>query len=134
MRISDWSSDGCSSELGQPLDDHLHEADLLAGVEILVQELAKGFLGGAAVKAYQRTDEHGQRPVAAKAVLEALAALHHVRLVDEALQLGQVGRRQRLVVLQLGDGHVVLAGARSEERRVGKECVSTCRSRWSAYH
>src|SRR3546814_14012218 len=25
------------------------------------------------------------------------------------------------------------AGARSEERRVGKECVSTCRSRWSPY-
>src|SRR3546814_2842942 len=29
---------------------------------------------------------------------------------------------------QIGDG------ARSEERRVGKECVSTCRSRWSPYH
>src|SRR3546814_14353869 len=28
--------------------------------------------------------------------------------------------------------HVV--EARSEERRVGKECVSTCRSRWSPYH
>ena len=27
-----------------------------------------------------------------------------------------------------------LNGARSEERRVGKECVSTCRSRWSPYH
>src|SRR3546814_8088639 len=26
------------------------------------------------------------------------------------------------------------AQARSEERRVGKECVSTCRSRWSPYH
>src|SRR3546814_20575558 len=25
-------------------------------------------------------------------------------------------------------------GARSEARRVGKECVSTCRSRWSPYH
>src|SRR3546814_19516130 len=25
-------------------------------------------------------------------------------------------------------------GYRSEERRVGKECVSTCRSRWSQYH
>src|SRR3546814_9804608 len=25
-------------------------------------------------------------------------------------------------------------GNRSEERRVGKECVSTCRSRWSPYH
>src|SRR3546814_16677043 len=29
--------------------------------------------------------------------------------------------------------HVILCG-RSEERRVGKECVSTCRSRWSPYH
>src|SRR3546814_14357384 len=30
---------------------------------------------------------------------------------------------------------LALAGiTRSEERRVGKECVSTCRSRWSTYH
>src|SRR3546814_18774945 len=28
----------------------------------------------------------------------------------------------------------VVSGERSEERRVGKECVSTCRSRWSPYH
>src|SRR3546814_18547562 len=28
----------------------------------------------------------------------------------------------------------VYANSRSEERRVGKECVSTCRSRWSPYH
>src|SRR3546814_8269807 len=27
-----------------------------------------------------------------------------------------------------------LGRQRSEERRVGKECVSTCRSRWSPYH
>src|SRR3546814_15046863 len=27
-----------------------------------------------------------------------------------------------------------LPASRSEERRVGKECVSTCRSRWSPYH
>src|SRR3546814_7061494 len=27
-----------------------------------------------------------------------------------------------------------IIGVRSEERRVGKECVSTCRSRWSPYH
>src|SRR3546814_8212944 len=31
-------------------------------------------------------------------------------------------------------GAVPRRGARSEERRVGKECVSTCRSRWSPYH
>src|SRR3546814_446276 len=30
--------------------------------------------------------------------------------------------------------HKSLLIARSEERRVGKECVSTCRSRWSPYH
>src|SRR3546814_2313413 len=28
----------------------------------------------------------------------------------------------------------IVEGHRSEERRVGKECVSTCRSRWSPYH
>src|SRR3546814_13332464 len=33
-------------------------------------------------------------------------------------------------------GKILVHGpdARSEERRVGKECVSTCRSRWSPYH
>src|SRR3546814_4684417 len=30
--------------------------------------------------------------------------------------------------------HAARASDRSEERRVGKECVSTCRSRWSPYH
>src|SRR3546814_14085720 len=37
--------------------------------------------------------------------------------------------------LALEDGAATLtAFTRSEERRVGKECVSTCRSRWSPYH
>src|SRR3546814_6175635 len=31
-------------------------------------------------------------------------------------------------------GVAVITADRSEERRVGKECVSTCRSRWSPYH
>src|SRR3546814_13626523 len=31
-------------------------------------------------------------------------------------------------------GEADLSKLRSEERRVGKECVSTCRSRWSPYH
>src|SRR3546814_10420108 len=31
-------------------------------------------------------------------------------------------------------GKISLQFLRSEERRVGKECVSTCRSRWSPYH
>src|SRR3546814_14467683 len=32
------------------------------------------------------------------------------------------------------DGFTLLGINRSEERRVGKECVSTCRYRWSPYH
>src|SRR3546814_8594267 len=32
------------------------------------------------------------------------------------------------------EGRRVPVALRSEERRVGKECVSTCRSRWSPYH
>src|SRR3546814_11297320 len=31
-------------------------------------------------------------------------------------------------------GIMATAGLRSEERRVGKECVSTCRSGWATYH
>ena len=33
-----------------------------------------------------------------------------------------------------GSEYIECYGTRSEERRVGKECVSTCRSRWSPYH
>src|SRR3546814_14093953 len=32
------------------------------------------------------------------------------------------------------NGDIIAVRQRSEERRVGKECVSTCRSRWSPYH
>src|SRR3546814_2558954 len=46
--------------------------------------------------------------------------------------------RSSASVLRLVGGGVAeakrCASIRSEERRVGKECVSTCRSRWSPYH
>src|SRR3546814_10605436 len=67
MRISEWSSDVCSSDLPDRAD-----------------------------------------PVEPGALREIIAA-------------GQVRGRRR-------------HQPRSEERRVGKECVSTCRSRWSPYH
>src|SRR3546814_12331520 len=37
------------------------------------------------------------------------------------------------IEILVDEGAAAVAG-RSEERRVGKECVSTCRSRWSPYH
>src|SRR3546814_10561855 len=48
------------------------------------------------------------------------------------LQGVAVGRRLR--DQGVADQGVASGLVRSEERRVGKECVSTCRSRWSPYH
>src|SRR3546814_14450976 len=64
----------------------------------------------------------------------ALQRGHQQRVVDRAQQRlhAAVVKREQIVE----DEHLVLNGLadRSEERRVGKECVSTCRSRWSPYH
>src|SRR3546814_9229281 len=43
-------------------------------------------------------------------------------------------RRRRLLTSICATSRLVPERKRSEERRVGKECVSTCRSRWSPYH
>src|SRR3546814_1370709 len=53
------------------------------------------------------------------------------------LSAGTVLFEKRETLRRAGGGRCVhrCAGLmRSEERRVGKECVSTCRSRWSPYH
>src|SRR3546814_13172642 len=39
-----------------------------------------------------------------------------------------------VVYVMMAQGGLPAISARSEERRVGKECVSTCRYRWSPYH
>src|SRR3546814_5754770 len=41
---------------------------------------------------------------------------------------------RRVTQASLGRHIAMVLQERSEERRVGKECVSTCRSRWSPYH
>src|SRR3546814_7188775 len=43
-------------------------------------------------------------------------------------------RKNRLPFVGTIMARATSRGRRSEERRVGKECVSTCRSRWSPYH
>src|SRR3546814_21120913 len=49
---------------------------------------------------------------------------------------GEDIRKESATSLRRKNGYVIQGGSlfRSEERRVGKECVSTCRSRWSPYH
>src|SRR3546814_8958968 len=90
MRISDWSSDVCSSDLR----------------------------------------------------LARLADLHEERAVVPELQDVRVAATVAADpdVVEMIDGDAVVrlrprvAITRSEERRVGTECVRTCRSRWSPYH
>src|SRR3546814_16976084 len=54
----------------------------------------------------------------------------------DAMRLAEgMSYKNALAGLPLGGAKAVLRRPeRSEERRVGKECVSTCRSRWSPYH
>src|SRR3546814_17538710 len=103
MRISDWSSDVCSSDLS---DAASQGARLLVFPEYGNLDLAS-LLGA-------------QTALDAAAQVAPLAAM-----ADDVARLhADLARRH---------GVHLLAG-RSEERRVGKECVSTCRSRWSPYH
>src|SRR3546814_16150891 len=106
MRISDGSSDVCSSDLAQvPLaaDDH-HLLDDVVHLAIVDQDVQR-FQGGQQVAALANADDR------------ILSRDDHGALAEAQPQ------QQRAVLLE-----------RSEERRVGKECVSTGRSRWSPYH
>src|SRR3546814_12595920 len=98
MRISDWSSDVCSSDL----------ADATEVVAAEVEEEAR----------YERAGVLDRRRIAGTQLLVHL---------DEGLVL--VGRRV-LVEGELDERML----RRSEERRVGKECVSRCSARWSPSH
>src|SRR3546814_15099111 len=72
--------------------------------------------------------------VAAPAQAPSLAMLD--RLAKGRWQLTERGTQNALHSLCLGDAQrmIQIRHPRSDERRVGKECVSTCRSRWSPYH
>src|SRR3546814_959460 len=94
MRISDWSSDVCSSDLATKYigpDPLLYilpfDVTKVIHTNLLIVWVLTGFMGAT----YWMIPE------------ESRAELHSTKL-------------------------------RSEERRVGKECVSTCRSRWSPYN
>src|SRR3546814_12303548 len=113
MRISDWSSDVCSSDLlGMDVE---HRFDLFG---------AQGAGGG----------DHALGLAAAEpeaAVGVEVAEVAHA--VDDA---GTSARCARALTPTLSRKRErgQKPSPRSEERRVGKECVSTCRSRWSPYH
>src|SRR3546814_16695221 len=99
MRISDWSSDVCSSDLHRLIAEMQRIAEHQRGAE------------GKARK----------RPEFEEAAIEAAPVVGRI--------FGHEGRRAAIFAA----GREALEHPeqdRSEERRVGKECVSTCRSSW----
>src|SRR3546814_21128861 len=99
MRISDWSSDVCSSDLYRSRRHTAVESRRpMKRIDIVY--------GGQSYSVGQRDIDELRAEILAKT------------------------RAEGGYWLEVNSGE----GARSEERRVGQECVSTCRSRWSPYH
>src|SRR3546814_6626612 len=67
---------------------------------------------------------------AIKSVERRSALRAAIIFIDEKREMHQWGGEMMVMV----DAKRQQQQGRSEERRVGKECVSTCRSRWSPYH
>src|SRR3546814_11618324 len=103
MRISDWSSDVCSSDLfaAQRLHDEVRDHAPIGRVHARA-------IG---VEDPRHFD------------IQAMLTM----IVEEQ----GFGAALAFVVAATQSDRIDI---RSEERRVGKECVSTCRSRWSPYH
>src|SRR3546814_7505831 len=104
MRISDWSSDVCSS-------------DLKRSAEVIGWEDDASIIGGSFL-VMARVDG---------VPLPQHPSYHVAGLLQELTE------EQRQA--SWADAITTIASInRSEERRVGKECVSSCRYRWSTYH
>src|SRR3546814_13465082 len=98
MRISDWSSDVCSSDL------------VLAG-------------------RFGQREGHGLLDDREDPEIRAVAIGFDPGFL--AIVAGEYGGRVAIVLIDDLGAKLIVS---SEERRVGKECVSTCRSRWWPSH
>src|SRR3546814_19945253 len=106
MRISDWSSDVCSSDLAAIiLDDRIEQEN------------------DAERRAWDEPSSSARQP----ADVYRMKAVDVLRRDDTIEHRGGVHPFRQWEL----DQDTV---NRSEERRVGTECVSTCRYRWSPYH
>src|SRR3546814_12373734 len=106
MRISDWSSDVCSSDL----DD--------------------GSIGDIVVTAQRREQRLQDVPITISAITSAQAAAAGVTGTS-SLQFAVPGL---IINRQANNAAPYIRGIRSEERRVGKGWCDSCSSRWSPKH
>src|SRR3546814_19466999 len=102
MRISDWSSDVCSSDLT--------------------------FHGGGQTVGIYANIAHGPTRAIQYKYLRRLSSL-----ANDSRSLASIAS-PKLARISASSRLSRSSRVRLEERRVGKECVSTCRSRWSPYH
>src|SRR3546814_14290315 len=125
MRISDWSSDVCSSDL--PTAAFQFDRDAVPEPEILLASLVET-LGRVHITAVDATalalGLTGDTISANLIVVGMAVQLGLLPLkpdsIEQAIKLNGVATKLNIRAFRL----------RSEERPVGKECVSTCRSRW----
>src|SRR3546814_20328287 len=127
MRISDWSSDVCSSDLyAIPLG----QANIVrSGADVSV--LAYGTMVHVALAAAESTgvdaeviDLRSLVPLDLGTITRSVHKTGRCVVVHEATRTCGFGEELAALVQE----------HRSEERRVGKECVSTCRSGWEPLH
>src|SRR3546814_16679620 len=111
MRISDWSSDVCSSDLQRERD----------------RELPIDRAGGAGEERHRNENRNQHQRDADDGAVDLTDRLYR-RFIGSALVL----LHNALDIFDHDDR--VVDEDRSEERRVGRECVSKCRTRWSTYH
>src|SRR3546814_15259628 len=121
MRISDWSSDVCSSDL--ELTVTYLAGQIENGVDAV--QLFDSWAGSLSPAQYE------QWVIAPNAeIVRRLKALH-----PDTPVIGfpkGAGGKLRAYADETGVDAIGI-DERSDERRVGKECVRTCRSRWSPY-
>src|SRR3546814_17565351 len=110
MRISDWSSDVCSSDLRTVLADQR------------LQTVGHPFDEFPGMREFRRLDD-------ARFVRRRLQAVGDV-FGNAGIEQPHLLIDQRYLITQALQA---VFAHRSEKRRVGKECVSTCRSWWSPY-
>src|SRR3546814_20538315 len=112
MRISDWSSDVCSSDLRAA---QIQAEDIMSACEIMLSVFVRD------PQFQSQTKDSLTSPEAARLV-ENAERDHFDHFLSDNMERGKA--LLNFVLDRMED-------RRSEERRVGKECVSPCRSRGS---
>src|SRR3546814_12896259 len=142
MRISDWSSDVCSSDLALAYgldkgsaDETVLVFDLGGGTfDVSILEIGDGVFE---VKSTHGDTKLGGDDWDQKVIdwlVEQFKSAHGVDLSKDNMavqRLKEAAEKAKVELSQVQQTQINLPFIRSEARRVGKACVRPCRSRWS---